>query len=160
MILTQNQIDELSNVTNRALRKLYRNDLILIQRRGMERSISFRFGLYFFQLTRNINWLRTFDIDLEYNKNGEGVKATLRRPGGVQPDFILHNRGSNESNVLIIEFKGWWNTLPRARELDRQKVEDFVNQDGEYKYGLGLLIEINRETYQVEIIKDYEIEEN
>lgn len=27
----------------------------------------------------------------------------------VYPDFILHKRGSNDFNILIIEFKTWWN---------------------------------------------------
>lgn len=158
MILTQNQIDELSDIADRALQQLFRDDLSLIQRRGMERSIVFRFGIYFHQLTRNIEWINNLDLDLEYNKNGDNVKATIRRPRGVQPDFILHRRGNNDYNTLIIEFKGWWNSHPRARELDRQKIEDFVNQEGEYKYGLGLLVEIEMDTHRVEIIKDYEIE--
>ena len=108
MILTTQQIDQLNNITETALNQLYENDIDLIRRRGMERSLSFRFGLYFYNLTRDIDWLANFDLDLEYNKNGNNIKQTVRRLRGVQPDFILHSRGNNDENILIIEFKGYW----------------------------------------------------
>jgi len=154
MILTAEQINQLKEVINETLNTLYVNDILLLNRRGLERSITFRFGLYFYNLTRNIDWISDLDIDLEYNKNGEGIKATARRPRGVQPDFILHRRNLNDNNALIIEFKGWWNNYDRI--IDRNKIEDFVNQESTYRYGLGVLIELNQENFSTEYLIDYE----
>lgn len=156
MILTIEQINQLKEVINNTLNTLYIDDIELINRRGLERSIAFRFGLYFYNFSREIDWISNLDIDLEYNKNGEGVKATARRPRGVQPDFILHKRGLNEENTLIIEFKGWWNNYDRI--TDRNKIEDFVNQQSFYRYGLGVLIELNRDGFLTEYLIDYETE--
>ena len=78
MILTIEQINQLKEVINNTLNTLYIDDIELINRRGLERSIAFRFGLYFYNFSREIDWISNLDIDLEYNKNGEGVKATAR----------------------------------------------------------------------------------
>ncbi|MUP36809.1 hypothetical protein [Labilibaculum euxinus] len=153
MILTTQQIRQLNNITTNALNQLYGNDLDLVSRGGMERSLSFRFGLYFHNLITDNDWLSDFNIDLEYNKNGNDTKRTMRRPRGVQPDFTLHRRGNNDENILIIEFKGYWDR--RNRQFDRSKVEDFVNQNATYRYGLGLLVELNENGYVVESIYDY-----
>ncbi|WP_299892388.1 hypothetical protein [uncultured Lacinutrix sp.] len=152
MKLSQNQIDELTETINSVLNRIYEDDVSLVQRRGMERSLSFRFGLYFHE-TLNSDELH---IDLEYNKNGDAPKRTPQRPNGVVPDFLFHCRGNNEQNALVIEFKGWWNA--ESRENDVIKLTDFVHQDGEYKYGLGVLIEFNRDSYTIEQFIDYEPE--
>lgn len=156
MRLTNEQILQLRELVETALRQLYESDPELIRRRGMERSILFRFGLYFSNLISEIEWLSRLNLDLEYNKNGEGQKMILRRVYGVQPDLILHRRGNNEENTLIIEFKGWWNRT--ARRVDREKIEDFVNQNHDYRYGLGILVEINRFNFACENVIDYQPE--
>jgi len=108
----------------------------------MEQAVSFRFGVYLLGQCQQVDWLRPMDFDMEYSKNGLYPKRTPRRPNGVRPDLIIHTRNSNENNVLIIEIKGWWNTEPR--ENDRIKLEDFVHQDGEYQYGLGVFLDLGR----------------
>ncbi len=145
MILSQNQIDELTETVNTVMDRIYKNDVSLVQRRGMERSLSFRFGLYFHEILNSDE----LHIDLEYNKNGDVPK----RPNGVVPDFLFHSRGNNEQNALVIEFKGWWNG--ESRENDIIKLTDFVHQDGEYKYGLGILVEFNYENYTITPFLDY-----
>lgn len=154
MILNDAQIAQLRGITETALQQMYTNDNELIRRRGMERSLLFRFGLYFHNLIKEVEWLSNMDLDLEYNKNGDNQKRTARRVYGVQPDFILHRRGNNDENILIVEFKGWWNNTDRI--IDREKIEDFVNQDQEYRYGLGILVEINRNEFACEHILNYE----
>lgn len=143
MVLNLEQRQSIIGGVDAAVARLYANDPELINRRGMERSIAFRFGLYFNDAIRDIPWINALGLtlDLEYNKNGLHPKRTTRRPLGVQPDLILHRREQNEHNLLVIEFKGWWNNY--SREIDRIKLEDFVHQEGEYRYGIGILIEIN-----------------
>ena len=133
MILTEEQITQLEEIIQNSLVNLYQNDIELIQRGGMEQAVSFRFGLYLHGQCQQIEWLRHSDFDMEYNKNGLNPKRIPNRPKGVRPDLIIHTRNSNEENILIVEIKGWWNT--QSRKNDRIKIEDFVHQEGEYKYG-------------------------
>jgi hypothetical protein len=152
MNLNTEQIEILKQTINSTLENVYQNDYDLIERGGMEQSLSFRFGLYFSTIIKDLDWLKSHNIDLEYNKNGLNPKRTPRRPNGVRPDLILHKRGENINNVLVVEFKGWWNG---DRESDLVKLEDFVNQDGEYKYGLGVFIEFNKEKPKIEYFNGY-----
>ena len=153
MRLDTNQVKILEEIISNALHRLYVQDIELVQRGGMERSLSFRFGLYFSELISEYIEFRALDIDLEYNKNGLEPKRTPRRPNGVRPDFILHKRQNNDQNILVIEFKGWWNDT--AREIDQIKLEDFVSQDGEYKYGMGILVELNNDEFELTKYIDY-----
>ena len=153
MRLDANQIKVLNEIISNTLQRLYIQDIELIQRGGMERSLSFRFGLYFSELISEYKKFKTLDIDLEYNKNGLEPKRTPRRPNGVQPDFILHKRRNNDQNILVIEFKGWWNDTDR--DIDQIKLEDFVSQDGEYKYGMGILVELNNDEFELITYIDY-----
>ena len=152
MNLNTEQNEILKQTINSTLENVYQNDYDLIERGGMEQSLSFRFGLYFSTIIKDLDWLKSHNIDLEYNKNGLNPKRTPRRPNGVRPDLILHKRGENINNVLVVEFKGWWNG---DRESDLVKLEDFVNQDGEYKYGLGVFIEFNKEKPKIEYFTSY-----
>lgn len=150
MDLNQNQIDELESITRRVLTRLYQEDINLISRKGLEQSIAFRFGLYFSSLIRDTPWLSEFSLDMEYNKNGNQPKYIPSRRRGVRPDFILHKRGNNDGNVLIIEFKGWWDR--RHRVDDRNKILDFTNPAGQYAYGLGILVEFNKNDFLIELL--------
>lgn len=153
MILTDEQINQLREIIQISLDNLYQNDIELIQRGGMEQAVSFRFGSYLLGQCQQIEWLRNSDFDMEYNKNGLNPKRTPRRPNGVRPDLIIHTRNSNEANILIVEIKGWWNAEPR--ENDRIKIEDFVHQDGEYKYGYGVFLDLGQTECNPEYYKNY-----
>ena len=153
MVLTDEKIAQLKEVVQLSLNNLYQNDLELIQRGGMEQAVSFRFGTYLLGHCQQIEWLKHSDFDMEYNKNGLNPKRTPRRPNGTRPDLIIHTRNSNEFNILIVELKGWWN--PESRENDRIKLEDFVHQDGEYKYGLGVFLDLNENNCEPRYFKGY-----
>lgn len=141
MRLTLDQLTQLQEIVRVSLAQLYQNDAELIRRGGMEQAVSFRFGMYLVGQCQQIDWLTPMDFDMEYNKNGLYPKRIPRRLNGVRPDLIIHTRNSNENNILIIEIKGWWNT--ESRENDRIKLEDFVHQEGEYKYGCGVFLDLN-----------------
>lgn len=153
MILNEVQIEELQGIITNCTAVLYENDSDIIRRGGMEQSASFRFAVYLNDFIRGCNWLNNTQVDIEYNKNGLEPKKTPRRPNGVRPDIIVHNRGNNDRNVLVIEIKGWWND--ERREADIIKLEDFVDQDGEYKYGLGAFVELGEHDSYIQYFKDY-----
>lgn len=149
MVLSTDQSNEIKEILGNSLTSLYANDITLIERRGLERSIGFRIGLYLSEGISDFEWMNHLIVDLEYTKNVNDQKRLRRRPRGVQPDIIIHHRGNNESNALVIEVKCWWH--PRAaRHADIIKLEDFTNQDEAYKYGLGALVEIGRERFEIQ----------
>ncbi len=157
MKLTHEQIEQLKTIIKTSLDKLYQNDIELIQKGGMEQSVSFRFGIYLFEQYQQIEWLRHYHFDMEYNKSGQKQKEIPRRKKGVRPDLIIHTRDSNDTNVLIIEIKGWWNNDEESRNKDKIKLEDFVQQDGKYKYGLGVFLDLGKTKCTPEYLYNYEL---
>lgn len=169
MQLTPEQTHELKELLVNCLNKLYTADISLIQRRGLERSITFRFGLYLYEAVKNVEWINAINlslrnenqlnelikIDVEYTKNGLDPKRTPRRLRGAYPDIIIHRREHNDLNIFVIEIKGWWDDRPRID--DRNKLEDFTDQEGDYRYGLGVLLELNADNYEIsEYFQPYE----
>lgn len=159
-----NMQNELKNCIERALDTLYEKDQYLIfheQEQNTdkrchvsERSIVFRFGIYFDSLFRQ-NISENYNIDIEYNRNINNIKempctkdSAVRRY--CYPDLIVHQRGNNDNNLLIIEFKTWWN---RDQTIDKERVEFFMKPRGPYKYKHGsvVLLGKNRKACEVAI---------
>ena len=90
---------------------LYANDKDLLERKVAERDINNRFAHYF---ENNIagTIVAEYNVDCEYHREGYGIKQV--NGNYVYPDFILHKRGCNDNNILIIEFKTWWNSENNA----------------------------------------------
>lgn len=156
MKLTTEQISELKKEIDKLIVVLYNYKLPyldMIFRGGMEQAISFHIGLYMYKYIKKRNWLKGYDIDMEYNKNGDMGKVIPSRPNGARPDIIIHQRGLNDWNVLMIEVKGWWNKT--SRDNDRDKLRDFTDQQGEYKYGLGVFLDLRNTGCTPEYFQDY-----
>lgn len=146
-------MDEIVQLVVSALKRVYADHSYLIQNQVSERSIVFWFGLYFYETIQGTEY-SAYDLDVEYNRNLQEVKRTENYPRGTFPDLILHKRGSNDSNILIIEFKPWWNP---GTDDDLIKLQDFTNPDSSYKYDLGLSILIDRETPRGLILQNGEV---
>lgn len=153
MILTNEQIEQLLTILKTALGELYNKDKELIDRAVNERDLAFRLGLHMNPMLQINEQLKNLDLDIDYNKNGDEPKRTPRRPKGAVPDLIIHKRGNNISNTLVVEIKGWWNK--QERKDDFIKLEDFTHQDGEYKYGLGVFVELGKDNFSMENLKGY-----
>lgn len=147
MTLSLEQITELNTMIHSALQQLYNTDISLIEHHAHERSIAFRFGLYFTALVPVSSFARNgITVDFDYNRNGENVKHLdgFNRRHGVFPDIILHNRGFNDTNILVIEFKGVWNNRPNGRLADFRKLSEFTHPNrNDYQYGLGAFVDLN-----------------
>ena len=99
-----------------------------------ERSIAHKLGCYL------SNLINEYNVDCEFNRNLDAVKKIGK--DDVIPDIVIHKRGSNKDNLVVIEVKPWWN----------HKKEDFINDENKllyltdsnyqykYKYGLSLII--------------------
>lgn len=135
----------LEELIKKSLDDLYQNDEYLITHRVAERDITSKFAHYFQNNMREKN-IVDYDVDCEYQRDGYGTKNI----NGVivYPDFILHKRGTNDDNLLIIEFKTWWN--PNNHD-DIEKLREMMSDTHPYKYKYGYSVILNRERTSVEI---------
>lgn len=129
----------LSLLIESSLLDLYHNDKNLIERRASERSLTFKFAHYFQNHMKDTE-LSYYDVDCEYNRDGYGVKQIYGT--SVLPDFILHKRGNNDNNILIIEFKTWWNP---NNDHDIKKIKFMMHPDIKYGYQYGCSITLNKD---------------
>ena len=142
---------ELKNVLKylieQSLDCLYANDKDLLERKVAERDITHRFAHYF---ENNIagTIVAEYNVDCEYNRDGYGIKQV--NGNYVYPDFILHKRGCNDNNILIIEFKTWWNSENNA---DIDKIKWMMNPQLRYGYKFGCSIVLNKKSADIQWIE-------
>ena len=125
----------------------YKKDNLLIER-SMEQASVARIFYYLQSLINTdgrFSFLREYNLDCEFNKNGQHIKATPHYENGTRPDMILHERGTNNHNLLIVEFK----SDNGSREIsgtsnDLIKLKDFTSP-GIYNYQLGVFIKLLKE---------------
>jgi len=132
----------------------YKKDWVLIER-GMERASVARIYYYMnraLEQDERFGVLSKYNLDTEYNKNGEQIKRTARFKRGTQPDIILHHRLDEpyQDNLLIIEFK----CRKRNSSRDKEKLEDFTSKESGYNYFLGVLVILNKENVEYEYFQD------
>ena len=94
--------------------------------------------------------LKKYDLDAEYNRDIDMIKRLPGWPNGCYPDLILHKRGNNQNNILIIECKGWWSS-EEAIQNDREKIMQFLHSE-RYQYLFGLQIIFCREGMELKWI--------
>jgi len=140
--MPDNYIDLLLALLEESITKCYQHDFILIER-NMEQASVARIYYYMQDALNNDEKFVTFsnyNLDNEYNKNGEHVKTTPRHPNGTRPDITLHRRGNNGGNLMVLEFKSHNGGAP---DDDFDKLEDFTTS-GIYDYCLGVSIRLIR----------------
>jgi hypothetical protein len=149
-------MNELKSIVNKALDMLYKNDGYLIQRQIHERSIVFRFGIYFDLMIKKLTEYYGLHLDFDYNRNKENPKRTKAHPHGIYPDLILHQRGSNDNNTLALEFKTYWN---ENHTDDIGKLKEITSPNQEYKFRLGISIVLgkDRDNCQFTFVQNGEI---
>ena len=138
--------DQLKQYVDYALEKLYQKDMSLIDRKASERDIVFRFGLYMNEILQSTEFC-VYDIDVEYNRNGNEPKRLPNHKNGTYPDFIIHKREVNTDNLLVLEFKTEWYNNQKA---DKDKIQKYMDLSGEYKFKYGATILINKDRPQIE----------
>lgn len=153
-----NELDQLIEVISASLDQLYSKDEYLIFNKNhsryshvSERGIVFRFGIYFDEIIRKIYPL--LNVDTEYNRNRNDLKRLLNGRNGSYPDLILHERGSNNNNIIVLEFKSWWDA---NQTHDKNKIELFCDSYGRYNYKHGALILLTkkREDVKIDVFSD------
>lgn len=144
-------IEDVRMIISLALDKLYEKERYLILNNGneenhlSERSIVFRYGIYVNEIVKKE--FPSFNVDTEYNRNIDKIKKTSSRPNGSCPDLIVHKRGRKDQNLIVMEFKPWWNS---DQKDDEKKIEDYCDED-EYKYKYGVLILLGKTRMDADI---------
>ena len=87
-------------------------------------------------------WGKYLELDCEYNREKYTVKRLPRSKHRIYPDLIIHRRGESDSNILVMEFKGWWNT---NTDGDEAKLKALTDQNNEYKYQYGISVVVTKE---------------
>ena len=123
-----------------------------------ERAIVFRFAYYLQKILDEHKLYSDYNLDCEYNRNGDKPKHIISLDKNVYPDLIIHKRGET-NNLLVMEFKTYWNT---DQENDIQKIKAFLDsQEKEsynYKYGIAVLIE--KEKVNLKLVENNQIYED
>ena len=144
--MEENNMTSIKRLIEKALDKLYKEDynsLICLNHKKHigERACVFRFGIYFSQILKREKQFKEYNLDCEYNRNYDDPK---RKNNGdlIIPDIILHKRGNNDNNIVVIEFKGWWSDV-KSQKDDIYKLKELVDPCGKYKYQYGYSIKLN-----------------
>lgn len=141
-------LNSLLSILNSSVQELYEKDKDLLLRdetplEGMERSCAFRIGHYLCNNLIQDEALAGYHVDMEYNKKGDQpkiIKDRRRKDRRRRPDLIVHRRSVDDDNLLVVEFK---HGLGHDTSNDKDKLKGFTCESGEYKYKLGVLVELN-----------------
>jgi hypothetical protein len=129
-------------VTDSAIRSVYRNDIQLIELKVNERAVAHRLAVYLERL------ISGWDVDCEYNRYGKSLDPK-KLPGieeckkdkptdWIIPDILIHVRHSEDrDNFAVFEIK-----LGQALDqCDKMKLIGMTAKDGDFKYDFGIGVE-------------------
>lgn len=135
------EIDEIKKRVVERLKELEEKDSELLTNDLSERCIASRLAMYLQTV------FPEYSVDVEYNRKGRVPKtlnlpeecANYRNGKGevlVVPDIIVHRRGEEGPNILVLELKK--TTNPDSRHCDSMRIRAFREQLG---YTSAALIE-------------------
>ena len=123
-----------------ALSTLWQDDKHLLENNVHEQSITSTLACYLRE-----PFSPEYNVDVEYNRDRNSIKrlSPQNEPVIVVPDVIVHRRGDNSRNLLVIEMK---KKSPNQDgvDWDRQRIEAFCKDP--FNYCFGALVEVECET--------------
>lgn len=132
--------EEVSALVNEAVDRLIQHDQQLLDLKVCERALHFKVAHYMAQS----HLIRPpLTLDCEYNRHFGNEKLlqlpTRPRASKVFPDILVHERNSDDNNMLVLELK-----RPGQRIThDQNKLRAFINQL-HYRHAAHLIIGHNR----------------
>lgn len=144
--MTDKEIKQLKHLLHSAVSATYAEADLMDKsdgesRKGNEQTIAFRVGIHLHELLKQTKYSH-LNLDCEYNKHGDDPKRIGEEV--IRPDLLIHSRGNDDQNILVVEFAGWWKNAEDLTK-DKSKLEDLTDPKGQYKYRLGVLVEIQKE---------------
>ena len=122
-----------------------------------ERAIAFRVGHHLATLIQAARsaWASPFvqaTVDMELHRKTHGTLKLPAGPGAeprrIFPDLIVHVRGRQDANLLVVEFKASSNHNLEQRTKDREVVYDLVMDLG-YSYGVCADFDVAQRTMKL-----------
>jgi len=122
--------------------------------------------------------LGNLGIDIEYNRNYANPKRVYEKCGMCpnegcfikvknlqhtvsSPDMIIHHRGFNDNNQVVIEYKKVSNNDREERDADKAKLIYFTcqrpfpdHENENYQYHIGYFIDLGIDRYFVTTYQD------
>lgn len=168
-------VNEVKNCLNKAIQKFYNRDIVCAPERACVTRIA---GYMQCMIESEDNNLR---VDCEYSRATDGThdecvkyldsefiragKPAEGLKGRIFPDLIVHERGKHEHNLLVVEFKGYWNKS--NWDKDELKLKAFTkecwhkNIKEYFNYQYGIFVVLGRDKpYLVEFINGKQIDAN
>lgn len=134
-----------------ALDILYEKDAALLVSNVGERCIVFKFAKYFEQILTKRGYLSNgLSLDVEYNHHLNETKTMRQRPKGSAPDLIIHQRGNDGRNILVLEAKKASASKSKIQK-DEGKIKDYRREYG-YAFGVMLIFGKNRNSTNFKFI--------
>lgn len=128
-----------------AIKSFREKDFLLLQLNSSERSIAHKLACYL-----KVEF-KEYDVDCEYNKNRDMPKMIIRfwdkckdivlRKKEAYPDIVVHKRGVNDNNLLVIELKKSSNRSQKERDFDLIKLKAYMTEGDDYQYQYGMFID-------------------
>jgi hypothetical protein len=139
--LTPPTEDEIRSAVSAAIAALCADDRHLLDANASERSMSHMLAVHL------ISRFPGYEIDCEYNRDGFDVKKLMLSDRSVTvdqldavtvfPDIIVHKRGRQDQNLLVLEMKKASSAV--AHDHDMEKLSAFKS---ELKYRFAALVVI------------------
>jgi hypothetical protein len=132
--------NDIESRVHRAIEELRKHDGHLLDVDASERSITHHLAVYLQQEFEG------WKVDVEYNRDGHDIKRLRDLPDvrsdKVYPDIIVHRRGTNDHNLLVVEVK----KMDCGHDLeDEMKLVEFTKplkgKGLNYRWGLHLILQ-------------------
>lgn len=153
-------IDKLLLLLDAAIKEFYAKDEYLIQERVNERTCVARIAHYLQNMLDKDEAWRDLKADCEYNRqvseeesaNNCACEEEKYEMETIYPDLIIHHRGYNDKNLLVVEFKHACNDSEKNRKKDIDKMKDMIN-DPQKHYKMGVYACLDRQRYTFQILR-------
>jgi hypothetical protein len=130
---------DIERIIDFAIKKLIENDSTLMHLNVSERALMFHLARYIREATP-----ANLDVDCEYNRHLTDKKrlAFLKSELGVEndykvyPDILIHQRNSDEHNILVVEIKKQGEDL----KSDGRKLKAFKSEPYSYNFAVQIVI--------------------
>ena len=135
--------DYLLKLLQHAFTNLIKLDTFVINNKAHEQCISGRLAMYFRECLIKLE-NQNIRVDVEYNRDKNDPKCqdqTITHDNNnpyIRPDILIHERGTNNNNILYCEIK-------KNSNSDKDKVKNQVYGNRQYDYGIDIF-EINLKT--------------
>lgn len=147
--------NEAYQIVSEAIELLKRNDRELLELGVTERALSHKLAEYIASSNRIA---RPLVVDCEYNRHLADIKRLNLPPRRVLddelkattvfPDIIVHERNSDDNNLIVLELK----KPDEDIAYDRLKLNAFVSEFG-YKHAAHIILGMDRQGHLISRIE-------